>query len=79
MPGLSVCDNGIVIDLAPMRQILVDPRRRTVQAQAGVLLGELDQATQAFGLAVPVGSVTHTGLAGLTLGGGSAGSCVSTA
>ncbi len=69
-PGLSVCDGGIVIDLGSMKQIHVDPRRGTVRAQAGVLLGELDRATQAYGLAVPTGSVTSTGLAGLTLGGG---------
>jgi FAD/FMN-containing dehydrogenase len=69
-PGLSVCNDGIVIDLALMKEIHVDPVGRTVRAQAGVLLGELDRATQAFGLAVPTGSVTHTGLAGLTLGGG---------
>ena len=69
-PGLSVCDGGILIDLGLMKGILVDPDGRTARAQAGVLLGELDRETQAFGLAVPSGIVTHTGLAGLTLGGG---------
>ena len=69
-PGLSVCDGGMVIDLGRMKGIRVDPEARTGRAQAGVLLGELDRETQAFGLAVPAGIVTHTGLAGLTLGGG---------
>jgi FAD/FMN-containing dehydrogenase len=69
-PGLSVCDGGVVIDLRSMDEIRVDREAGTVRAHAGVLLGELDRATQAFGLAVPIGSVTHTGLAGLTLGGG---------
>jgi hypothetical protein len=69
-PGLSVCDAGMVIDLGQMRGIRIDPEGRTARAQAGVLLGEMDRETQAFGLAVPAGIVTHTGLAGLTLGGG---------
>jgi FAD/FMN-containing dehydrogenase len=69
-PGLSVCDGGLIIDLSLMKGIRVDPHARTARAQAGVLLGELDRETQAFGLAVPAGIVTHTGLAGLTLGGG---------
>jgi FAD/FMN-containing dehydrogenase len=59
-----------VIDLSLMKGIRVDPSTRTVRAQAGVLLGELDRETQAFGLVAPAGIVTTTGLAGLTLGGG---------
>lgn len=69
-PGQSVCDDGLVIDLSLMRGVRVDPESGTARAQAGVLLGELDRETQEFGLAVPAGIVTHTGLAGLTLGGG---------
>ena len=69
-PGLSVCDGGMVVDLSLMKGVRVDPARQRVRAQAGVLLGELDRETQAFGYAVPSGIVTHTGMAGLTLGGG---------
>ncbi|WP_431682825.1 FAD-binding oxidoreductase [Kitasatospora sp. KL5] len=69
-PGQSVCDGGLVADLSRLKGIRVDPDARTARVQAGVLLGELDHETQQFGLAVPAGIVTHTGLAGLTLGGG---------
>jgi FAD/FMN-containing dehydrogenase len=69
-PGFSVCDGGIVIDLGLMTKIEVNVANRRVVAQAGIRLGDLDAATQPFGLAVPAGIVTHTGLAGLTLGGG---------
>jgi FAD/FMN-containing dehydrogenase len=68
--GLSVADDAAVIDLSLMKGVRVNPTERTVRVQAGVLLGELDKETQAFGLAVPSGIVTHTGVAGLTLGGG---------
>jgi FAD/FMN-containing dehydrogenase len=69
-PGLSIADEALMIDLLPMKGVRVDPDKRTARVQAGVLLGELDRETQAFGLAVPSGIVTHTGVAGLTLGGG---------
>jgi FAD/FMN-containing dehydrogenase len=65
-----VCDDGLVIDLSPMKAIEVDPHRRRARAEAGVLWGELDRETQAFGLATTGGVVTDTGIAGLTLGGG---------
>jgi FAD/FMN-containing dehydrogenase len=55
-PGHSVCDGGIVIDLGPMKGIRVDPQARTARVQAGVLWGELDRDTQAFGLATTAGS-----------------------
>jgi FAD/FMN-containing dehydrogenase len=70
IPGHSTCDGGLVIDLSPMKGIRVDPTRKTVRAEGGVTWGELDRETQAFGLAVTGGQITHTGIAGLTLGGG---------
>ncbi len=69
-PGLSTCDAGVLIDLGLMKGIRVDPAARTVRVQAGAVIGELDRETQAFGLATTGGIVTHTGVAGLTLGGG---------
>jgi FAD/FMN-containing dehydrogenase len=68
--GNAVCDDGLVIDLSRMRGIRVDPLTRTVRAEGGVTIGELDHESQAFGLAVPMGVVTETGIAGLTLAGG---------
>ncbi len=71
VPGYAVCEGGIVIDLSPMKGIWVDPEARTARAQAGVTWGEFDRETQQFGLATTGGRVTHTGIAGLTLGSGS--------
>ena len=68
--GNAVCDGGMVIDLSRMKGIRVDPERKTAVAQAGVLWGEFDHETQAFGLAVTGGLVSTTGIAGFTLGGG---------
>src|SRR5436190_10039475 len=70
IPGFSTCDDGIVIDLSRMRGAAVDPRLRTARVRGGALLAELDDAAQAHELVCPVGVVSHTGVAGLTLGGG---------
>jgi FAD/FMN-containing dehydrogenase len=69
--GYSCCDDGIVIDTGPMKNIDIDVERRTGRFGAGLTWGELDAATQRHGLAVTGGRVTHTGVAGLTLGSGS--------
>jgi FAD/FMN-containing dehydrogenase len=68
--GNAVCDNGLVLDLSPMKGVRVDPAARTSHAQPGLMLREFDRETAAFGLATTGGTVSDTGLAGLTLGGG---------
>ncbi|HEU5103817.1 MAG TPA: FAD-binding oxidoreductase [Roseiflexaceae bacterium] len=68
--GLGSCDDGLVIDLAGMRGVRVDPAAKTARAEGGCLLGDVDHATHAFGLATPFGIMSTTGVGGLTLGGG---------
>jgi len=68
--GLGVCDDGLVIDTAPIKYVRVDPAVRTVMVGAGCTWKDVDHATHAFGLAVPSGIISTTGVAGLTLGGG---------
>lgn len=68
--GLAVCDGGLLLDLSLMRGVRVDAAARTALAQPGCLLGDVDRETQLHGLAAPLGFVSTTGIAGLTLGGG---------
>src|SRR5439155_18642340 len=68
--GLGVCDDGLVIDLAPIKYTRVDPAARTVTVGGGCVWGDVDHATHAFGLATPSGVISTTGVGGLTLGGG---------
>ena len=70
LSGQSVCEGGLMIDLSPMKSVHVDPLAKTGRLEPGVLLGQFDREAQAFGLATTAGTVSHTGAAGLTLGGG---------
>ncbi len=69
-PGLGSCDGGLMIDLSRLKGVRVDPAARTVRVEPGCTQGEVEHAAHAFGLAVPAGIVSNTGVAGLTLGGG---------
>jgi FAD/FMN-containing dehydrogenase len=70
IPGHSLCDGGLVVDLSPMRQVDLDPPARRAHAQPGCTMRDLDATTEAAALATPGGEISHTGIAGLTLGGG---------
>jgi len=70
-PGLGSCNDGLVIDLSTMKSVHVNPASRTVRVEPGCTSGDVDHATHAYGLAVPFGIVSTTGVAGLTVGGGS--------
>jgi FAD/FMN-containing dehydrogenase len=69
-PGIAVCEGGLMIDLASLRSVRVDPARRSARAEGGTTWSEFDRETQAFGLATTGGAISHTGIGGLTLGGG---------
>jgi FAD/FMN-containing dehydrogenase len=68
--GSGVCDDGLVIDLSPMRYVHVDPQKKTIRTGGGALWGDVDHAGHPFGLSVPSGIISTTGVGGLTLGGG---------
>src|SRR5207248_2845644 len=68
--GLGICDDGLVIDLSPIKYARVDPEARTVAVGGGCTWGDVDHATHAFGMATPSGIISTTGVGGLTLGGG---------
>jgi FAD/FMN-containing dehydrogenase len=68
--GSAVCDNGVMVDLSPMKSVRIDPFARTARVEPGVTLGEFDREAQSFGLVTPTGINSTTGIAGLTLGGG---------
>ena len=68
--GLGICDDGLVIDLSRMKGVRVDPAKGTVRVEPGCTWGDVDHATHAFGLAVPCGIISTTGVSGLALGGG---------
>jgi FAD/FMN-containing dehydrogenase len=70
IPGFSVCEGGLMLDLTPMSSVYVDPAAKTARAEGGVNWGQFDVETQAFGLATTGGLVRSTGIGGLTLSGG---------